>query len=206
MSKRKRTKWQTMSYKTPHWKLKTEQHELHWKLGVNSGRVSSSCSTGGTVVLLQLQTRIPLKTKDREARIPLKTKDRATRTPLKTKDRATRTPLKTKDQATRTSLKIKDRATQTPLKTKDRATRTPLKTKDRAARTPLKTKDQATRTPLKTKDRATRTPLKTGGEFRKGKQFLVHWCHPSCCSSYKPGDKSWMRKNREVLTTSRTYP
>ena len=173
MSKRKRTKWQTMSYKTPHWKLKTEQHELHWKLGVNSGRVSSSCSTGGTVVLLQLQTRIPLKTKDREARIPLKTKDRATRTPLKTKDRATRTPLKTKDRVTRN---------------------------------PLKTKDQATRTPLKTKDRATRTPLKTGGEFRKGKQFLVHWCHPSCCSSYKPGDKSWMRKNREVLTTSRTYP
>jgi hypothetical protein len=140
MSKWKRTKWQTMSYKTPHWKLKTEQHELHWKLGVNSGRVSSSRSTGGNRRVLQLQTR------------------------------------------------------------------TPLKTKDRAARTPLKTKDQATRTPLKTKDRATRTPLKTGGEFRKGKQFLVHWCHPSCCSSYKPGDKSWMRKNREVLTTSRTYP
>ena len=172
MSKWKRTKWQTMSYKTPHWKLKTEQHELHWKLGVNSGRVSSSRSTGGTRRVLQLQTR----------------------TPLKTKDRAARTPLKTKDQATRT-----------PLKTKDQATRTPLKTKDRAARTPLKTKDRVTRTPLKTKDRATRTPLKTGGEFRKGKQFLLHWCHPSCCSSYKPVDKSWMRKNREVFTTSRTY-
>ena len=150
MSKWKRTKWQTMSYKTPHWKLKTEQHELHWKLGVNSGRVSSSRSTGGTRRVLQLQTR-------------------------------------------------------TPLKTKDRAARTPLKTKDQATRTPLKTKDQATRTPLKTKDRATRTPLKTGGEFRKGKQFLLHWCHPSCCSSYKPVDKSWMRKNREVFTTSRTY-
>jgi acetyl/propionyl-CoA carboxylase alpha subunit len=40
-------------------------------------------------------------------------------------------------------------------------------------------------TTLKTKDRAARTPLKTGGEFRKGKQFLLHWWHPSCCSSYK---------------------
>ena len=29
---------------------------------------------------------------------------------------------------------------------------------------------------------------------RKGKQFLLHMWHLSCYSSYKPGDKSWMRK------------
>jgi hypothetical protein len=30
--------------------------------------------------------------------------------------------------------------------------------------------------------------------FRKGKQFLLHYWHPSCWSSYKPADKPWMRK------------
>jgi hypothetical protein len=41
-------------------------------------------------------------------------------------------------------------------------------------------------------------PLKTGGEFdqvlRNQKQFLLHLWHPSCHSSYKYGDKSWMKK------------
>ena len=30
--------------------------------------------------------------------------------------------------------------------------------------------------------------------LRKGKQFLLHVCHPWYYSCYKPGDKSWMRK------------
>jgi hypothetical protein len=30
--------------------------------------------------------------------------------------------------------------------------------------------------------------------LRKGKQLLLHYWHPSCYSSYKPGDKSWMKK------------
>jgi len=34
----------------------------------------------------------------------------------------------------------------------------------------------------KAKDRVTRTPLKTGGTqlLRKGRQFLLHWWHPTC--------------------------
>jgi hypothetical protein len=34
---------------------------------------------------------------------------------------------------------------------------------------------------------------KLGGELRKSKQFLLHMCHPSCQSCYKPGDKTWTR-------------
>ena len=30
--------------------------------------------------------------------------------------------------------------------------------------------------------------------LRKSRQFLLHMCHPSCYSCYKPSDKSWMRK------------
>jgi len=48
----------------------------------------------------------------------------------------------------------------------------------------------------KAKDRATWTPLKPGVTqvFQKGKQFLLHMWRPSCYSSYKPSDKSWMGK------------
>jgi hypothetical protein len=49
-----------------------------------------------------------------------------------------------------------------------------------------KDKQWSTKHTHKTKDRVTRTPLKTGGELGKGKQL-----HPSCYSSYKPGDKLW---------------
>jgi len=42
MTKRKRRKGQTMMYKTPHRKPKTDQHERHQKGG------SSSCSTCDT--------------------------------------------------------------------------------------------------------------------------------------------------------------
>ena len=35
--KKKRMKWQTMIYKTLHGKLKIEQHEPHYKAGVNWG-------------------------------------------------------------------------------------------------------------------------------------------------------------------------
>jgi hypothetical protein len=87
-------------------------------------------------------------------------------------------------------------------KSKDRATRTPLNTlgkQDRATRTPLNTlgkQDRATRTPLNTlgkQDRATRTPLNTldklwcSGGINK---YLLHICHPSYYSCYKPSDKS----------------
>jgi len=34
---------------------------------------------------------------------------------------------------------------------------------------------------------------------REGKQFLLHSWHSSCYSSYKPGDKSWMMKNRKFF-------
>jgi len=37
MAKRKGIKGQTMIYKTPHWKLKNEQHDSHLQPGVNSG-------------------------------------------------------------------------------------------------------------------------------------------------------------------------
>jgi hypothetical protein len=37
MAKRKRTKGQTMIYKTPHRPPKIEQHEPHQKPGMNSG-------------------------------------------------------------------------------------------------------------------------------------------------------------------------
>ena len=37
MTKRKGTKGQTTIYKTLHRKLKIEQHEPHWKPGMNSG-------------------------------------------------------------------------------------------------------------------------------------------------------------------------
>ena len=49
----------------------------------------------------------------------------------------------------------------------------------------------------KTKDRVMRTPPKNRGCAQvlwKGQQFLLHQWHPSCYSSYKPGDKSLMRK------------
>jgi hypothetical protein len=49
IAKRKRTKEQTTIDKTLYRKLKIEQHELHYKPGVNSikcsGRISCSCST-----------------------------------------------------------------------------------------------------------------------------------------------------------------
>ena len=37
--------------------------------------------------------------------------------------------------------------------------------------------------------------------FRKGRQFLIHLCRTSYYSSYKPVDKSWMRKGPEVFST-----
>jgi len=50
MTKRKRTKGQTMIYKTLHRKLKTEQYELSKNRGelMCYGRVGSSCSTCAT--------------------------------------------------------------------------------------------------------------------------------------------------------------
>jgi len=47
MAKRKRTKGQTTIYKTLHRKLTIEHHEPGGEPRC-SGRVSSSCSTGGT--------------------------------------------------------------------------------------------------------------------------------------------------------------
>ena len=35
--------------------------------------------------------------------------------------------------------------------------------------------------------------------LRKCKHFLLHQWHPSCKSSYKCGDKSWMRKGPESV-------
>ena len=52
-------------------------------------------------------------------------------------------------------------------------------------------------TTQKTKHRATRTNTKSRWWtrlLRKGKQFLLHWWHPSCYCCYKSGDKSWTRK------------
>jgi hypothetical protein len=34
--------------------------------------------------------------------------------------------------------------------------------------------------------------------LQKGKQFLLKMWHPSCYSSYKPSDKSWMHRNTSV--------
>jgi hypothetical protein len=34
--------------------------------------------------------------------------------------------------------------------------------------------------------------------LQKGKQFLLKMWHPSCSSSYKPSDKSWMHRNTSV--------
>jgi hypothetical protein len=41
--------------------------------------------------------------------------------------------------------------------------------------------------------------------LRKGKQFLLQMWHLSCCSCYKPGDKSWMKKGPDC-DYNRTYP
>jgi hypothetical protein len=38
----------TCEYKKLNRKLEMRQHKSHWKQGLNSGRVSSSCSTSGT--------------------------------------------------------------------------------------------------------------------------------------------------------------
>jgi hypothetical protein len=59
----------------------------------------------------------------------------------------------------------------------------------------------------KTKDEQ-HEPTKNRGELkvlRKGKHFLLYLWQPSCSSSYKPSNKSG-EKDREVLTTSGTYP
>ena len=62
------------------------------------------------------------------------------------------------------------------------------KTNNGGHNTTQKTKDWATRTSLK-KMRWTRV-------IQKGKQFLLHKWHPSCCSCYLSGDKSWMWKTQ----------
>jgi hypothetical protein len=54
-----------------------------------------------------------------------------------------------------------------------------------------KDKQRSTNHTHKPKDRVTQTPLKTGmnSGAPEGKQFLLHKWHPSCKSSYKPGNK-----------------
>ena len=66
-----------------------------------------------------------------------------------------------------------------------------------------RTKEQTTiyKTYNKTKDRVTQTPLKTGGELRCSGRISSS-CPTSGTRrvnivSYKPDDKSWMRKNRD---------
>jgi hypothetical protein len=54
---KKRTRLQTMIYRILHRTLKIEQHEPHYTLGVNSGRISSSSPHVARALLLWLQTR-----------------------------------------------------------------------------------------------------------------------------------------------------
>jgi curved DNA-binding protein CbpA len=49
-----------------------------------------------------------------------------------------------------------------------------------------------------TNDRATNTNKGWTHVLREGKQFLLHYWHPSRCSKHKAGDKSLMKKYRIV--------
>ena len=64
-------------------------------------------------------------------------------------------------------------------------------------------------TTQKIEERATRTLIKTGGELKSSERVssscTVMW-HSSCCSCYKSGDKSWMRKLPDCDLGKRNIP